>query len=232
MTQNESAVNNTNLAQSDVREVLQYVPIFRGQTFLVALDGEVLSDTVMAEVLLDLISLQNIGVQLVLSYVGQAEREFLDWAAEVELKVCVGSENSSVESILSRGQAAFIARSEGGVMDGELVDLAIRIGVDKILYLGDGEYTRGLERALNVKEAKAALEPLEEHGVPSYAIQAVQRGVKRVHLLDGNMLGCLSRELFSNEGVGVMIYADSYLCLLYTSPSPRDGATSRMPSSA
>ena len=27
-------------------------------------------------------------------------------------------------------------------------------------------------------------------------------------------------------------YAETYNCLLYTSPSPRDGATSRMPSSA
>ena len=28
------------------------------------------------------------------------------------------------------------------------------------------------------------------------------------------------------------IYSQLYTCLLYTSPSPRDGATSRMPSSA
>ena len=29
-----------------------------------------------------------------------------------------------------------------------------------------------------------------------------------------------------------LIYRAYYACLLYTSPSPRDGATSRMPSSA
>ena len=28
------------------------------------------------------------------------------------------------------------------------------------------------------------------------------------------------------------LYEQDYICLLYTSPSPRDGATSRMPSSA
>ena len=32
--------------------------------------------------------------------------------------------------------------------------------------------------------------------------------------------------------VHIGIQAVTYVCLLYTSPSPRDGATSRMPSSA
>ena len=31
---------------------------------------------------------------------------------------------------------------------------------------------------------------------------------------------------------GRPVLLDAYCCLLYTSPSPRDGATSRMPSSA
>ena len=33
-------------------------------------------------------------------------------------------------------------------------------------------------------------------------------------------------------GVEIKIYTDSQYCLLYTSPSPRDPKTSRMPSSA
>ena len=44
---------------------------------------------------------------------------------------------------------------------------------------------------------------------------------------------------FSNEGMTITLTSDfskqsmdGYTCLLYTSPSPRDGATSRMPSSA
>ena len=32
--------------------------------------------------------------------------------------------------------------------------------------------------------------------------------------------------------VGDFVMVNAYICLLYTSPSPRDGATSRMPSSA
>ena len=33
-------------------------------------------------------------------------------------------------------------------------------------------------------------------------------------------------------GVGYSVFASSRTCLLYTSPSPRDGLLSRMPSSA
>ena len=41
---------------------------------------------------------------------------------------------------------------------------------------------------------------------------------------------CLLHELPYDETIRK--YALAYPCLLYTSPSPRDGATSRMPSSA
>ena len=47
-----------------------------------------------------------------------------------------------------------------------------------------------------------------------------------------------SEELFLNESADllfhylILLQAKGYTCLLYTSPSPRDGATSRMPSSA
>jgi amino-acid N-acetyltransferase len=35
-------------------------------------------------------------------------------------------------------------------------------------------------------------------------------GVPRVHILDGRQQGVLADELFSNEGVGTMVHADSY----------------------
>ena len=39
------------------------------------------------------------------------------------------------------------------------------------------------------------------------------------------------QEQFERES-GTIEYDDAYSCLLYTSPSPRDGLLSRMPSSA
>ncbi len=42
------------------------------------------------------------------------------------------------------------------------------------------------------------------------AVKACQAGTERVHLVDGREEGAILRELFSNLGVGTMIYADEY----------------------
>jgi len=196
--------NLSALAQSDVREVLQYVPIFSGQTFVVALDGKVFNDTTVAEVLLDLISLQKIGVQLVISYSGSGVESFLDWAAEVELKVST-AEPEKAAGVISRGQAALVFQGEQGGFDRFLVSLAQSVKAHKVLCLGDvSSYPAAWAGAIKAKDVSSDCE------ISSWVISAIDTGVDRVHLLDGTMPGCLSRELFSNEGVGVMIYRDSY----------------------
>jgi len=52
--------------QSDVRAVLQYVPFFRGKTFVLVLNAARMTQLALAEALLDLIALQQVGVKLVL----------------------------------------------------------------------------------------------------------------------------------------------------------------------
>jgi amino-acid N-acetyltransferase len=42
------------------------------------------------------------------------------------------------------------------------------------------------------------------------ALNALKNGVERVHIIDGREEGSLLRELFSNRGDGVMIYADGH----------------------
>ena len=42
------------------------------------------------------------------------------------------------------------------------------------------------------------------------ALQACQAGVPRIHIVDGRENGSVLKELFSNLGVGTMIYADEY----------------------
>ena len=195
-------------SQSEVREVLQYVPIFSGQTFVVVLDGKALPDTTMAEVLLDLISLQKIGVHLVIVYTGDKVNSFLDWAAEVELKLSEVKVDS-VLNVLSRGQAALVRNTGEFAFNESLVELAEIVSANKVLYLGKiTEYPREWTGALNARDAKDILD--EVSGVSQCVLSALSKGVGRVHLLDGSMPGCLSRELFSNEGVGVMIYRDYY----------------------
>ena len=41
-------------------------------------------------------------------------------------------------------------------------------------------------------------------------IDACERGVRRVHIVDGQVEGVILKEIFSNRGFGTMIYADEY----------------------
>src|SRR5471030_1190609 len=43
-----------------------------------------------------------------------------------------------------------------------------------------------------------------------HSIRACRNGVSRVHLLDGRIDEALLSEIFSNEGIGTMIYANEY----------------------
>ncbi len=58
--------------------------------------------------------------------------------------------------------------------------------------------------ALNAGSTSRAMAELE------LALRASRAGVERVHLVDGRDEGAVLRELFSNLGVGTMVYADEY----------------------
>lgn len=69
---------------------------------------------------------------------------------------------------------------------------------------------------LTPQEAEAVLEenggdgqdrPLSELAL---ALRASKAGVERVHIVDGREPGVILREIFSNLGVGTMVYADAY----------------------
>ena len=70
----------------DVRAVLQYVPLFRGRTFVVLFDEGLLPEPAVAETLLDLHALQTIWVQLVIGVLGGDVDELANWATELEIK--------------------------------------------------------------------------------------------------------------------------------------------------
>ncbi|RYD71056.1 MAG: GNAT family N-acetyltransferase, partial [Verrucomicrobiaceae bacterium] len=95
-----------------------------------------------------------------------------------------------------------------------VVDFALRIGVAKVITL--------LEEAILIDGAPAhAIRAKDAHTLASKtdeksaamllaAAEACKRGVPRVHVLNGRQQGVLVDELFSNEGVGTMVHADSY----------------------
>ena len=62
---------------SDLRAILQYVPQFRGCTFVVALDGAVIESTDFSNILLDLAVLRSLNVKVVLVHGAAAQIEAL-----------------------------------------------------------------------------------------------------------------------------------------------------------
>jgi len=54
------------------------------------------------------------------------------------------------------------------------------------------------------------LEKNHQYEIVSLAYRACQAGIERVHVIDGREDGMLLKEIFSNRGLGTMIYADPH----------------------
>jgi len=198
------------MSWGDVRGLLQYVPQFRGKVFLVVVDSPV---SALAEVMLNLVSLQNIGVQLVLGSTVHKYDVILDLAIEAELKcdhaaVGLGGLSADVCESLARGQAIIMDLENQDSMSRDLAVFAHEINASKLIVLkpsAQENLTQGAIRASELKSTgNAQPEALQA------AAEACQLGISRVHILDGSDPETLLSELFSNEGAGTMVYADSY----------------------
>jgi len=201
--------------------VLQYVPLFQGKVFVVLVEAKLLPEPALAETLLDLAALQQIGVKLVLGVLGGELGEFYDWSVEGEMKVArvaakIGEEGAigETQAVLERGQAAVIGSGSGGPLDPPVVDFATGLGAAKLIVL--------LEEAILIDGAPVPAVPaagvdellgqseIHRADLLRAAAVACSRGIPRVHVLSGCQAGVLVEELFSNEGVGTMVHADSY----------------------
>ena len=206
---------------SDVREVLQYIPQFRGKVFLVLVEAGLLPEPALAETLLDLAVLEDLGVKLVLGVLGGDLKDLYDWTLECEIMAARVSRPISnpasvgeVLEILGRGQSAVVDASSVGPLDDSVVNFAKGIGVAKIItlleetILIDGQTAHAIRAA----EAESLVARTDEVGAVLLrsAAKACLAGVPRVHVLNGRRQGVLVDELFSNEGVGTMVHADSY----------------------
>jgi amino-acid N-acetyltransferase len=89
-------------------------------------------------------------------------------------------------------------------------EAAIELGADKLIIIGN-DYSE-LARELTTKQANDTLEslPEDEQATLQAAIQALNNGVKRVHLLDRTMDGALLQELFSRDGAGILITPEPF----------------------
>ncbi len=207
--------------QRDVREVLQYIPQFRGKVFFVLIEAGLLPEPAVAETLLDLAVLEDLGVKLVLGVLGGDLKDLYDWTLECEIMAARVSRPitdplaaKEALEILARGQSAIIDASTTGPLDLPVVDFAVRIGVSKVItlleeaILIDGAPAHAIRAA--DAEALAGLADPASAALLRSAAAACKSGVPRVHVLNGRQQGVLVDELFSNEGVGTMVHADSY----------------------
>jgi len=64
--QDASPTPTTSLKPSDLRGILEYVPMFRGQIFVVAIDGSVVADDNFTNVVTDLAVLKSLHIRIVL----------------------------------------------------------------------------------------------------------------------------------------------------------------------
>jgi amino-acid N-acetyltransferase len=96
---------------------------------------------------------------------------------------------------------------------------ACELHADKLILLTEGDTLRDSRRRLisqlTLKEATTLSGsrrkfPASVRRHLQHAIQACQRGVRRVHLLDRQRNGALLLELFTRDGLGTLITADTY----------------------
>lgn len=103
--------------------------------------------------------------------------------------------------------------------DAVAVEVARALRAVKLIYLASHGCVRcGDEslRQLSLEEADGILKK-NRHEVPSgmvskleHAVRAARGGVPRVHIIDGRVEEGLLAEVFSNEGIGTLVYANEY----------------------
>lgn len=272
---------------SDLRSILQYVPQFRGRTFVVALDGAVIDSPDFSNILLDLAVLRSLNIKVVLVHGAAAQIEALgakrkvtlsnidgtgitdEATLEVSMDAITRLSSAVMQSLttvkLKAATANAIHAHPAGIIKGvdagftgtiEKIDSSVLqsfldqdilpvvppLGFDadgQTLRVNSDAVAREVATALNAakvifvstedpREMSAgrphqwsgddALAFLEGHpglasGMASklrHAARATRDGVPRVHLISSRSEDALLSELFSNEGVGLMVYSDAY----------------------
>jgi amino-acid N-acetyltransferase len=282
------AALSATIKPTDLRGILQYVPRFQDQIFIIALDGAIVADENFPNLLVDIAVLRSLAIKVVLVHgIGQQIQELshlrdipisssdgsgvtdaatLDLAvrasARVSHLILEGLTQNSLKAAITNSVRAlplgiikgvdqqYTARVERidkdlllqllntGVVpilqpigfgpDGRSMrinsdllaaELAEALHASKIIFLTeqpglviDGE----LKREISVAALQATLRDHPEHFSDNarskavHAVKAIETGTLRVHIIDGRVFDGLLNEIFSNEGVGSLIYGNDY----------------------
>ncbi|HUC83557.1 MAG TPA: amino-acid N-acetyltransferase [Candidatus Acidoferrales bacterium] len=273
---------------TDLRGILQYIPQFREKTFVLSLDGVIVTDENFATLLLDVAVLRSLNIRVVLVHGASAqikalaEKEGLKVSNAdgsgitdaVTLQLALDAANRLTHEILEGLSAndlraacpnAIIAHPLGilqGVdhlftgkverVDVDLLQTLLAQGIIPVLpplgFDGDGKTYRvnSDSVALAVAEALKAVKlmfitaqdgilvqgrlvrqmlladfesvlALQKSDIPPdqlskalHAVAACKSGIPRVHVINGRVDEGLLAEVFSNDGIGTLIYANEY----------------------
>ncbi|MFH1571445.1 MAG: amino-acid N-acetyltransferase [Gemmatimonadota bacterium] len=273
---------------TDLRGILEYIPRFRDRTFVLAVDGAVVTDENFANLLLDIAVLRSLSIRVVIVHGasamirGLAEQQGItpsdlegSGVTDAEtLKLALTAANRLTHEILEGLSAndlraastnALVAHPLGiiggvdrlltgkvervdveflqgligqGIIpvipplgfDGEgrtyrvnsdavAVAVAGALRASKLIFLTtcDGIQVKGqLVRQVLVADLESVLAhrkaeiPPEQVSKAVHAVAACQAGVPRVHVISGCVDEGLLAEVFSNEGIGTLVYANEY----------------------
>jgi len=273
---------------TDLRGILQYIPQFREKTFIIGVDGVIVTDENFANILLDVAVLRSLNIRVVLVHGASAQIKALAEKQNVKasnldgagitdaetLKLALTAANRLTHEILEGLSAndlraactnAIIAHPLGiiqGVdhlftgkverVDTELLQTLLNQGIIPVVpplgFDGDGKtyrvnsdsvavavaealkatklifitaqdglrYNGQLIRQMLVAELQKLLQQnaagfgAETISKAQHAVPACFAGVQRVHIINGRVDEGLLAEVFSNEGIGTLIYANEY----------------------
>jgi amino-acid N-acetyltransferase len=273
---------------TDLRGILQYVPQFREKTFILAVDGGIVTEENFANILLDVAVLRSLNIRVVLVH-GAAEQiknvaekqgvqaSNLDGTGVTDaatLQLAIEAANRLTHEIIQGLSAndlraactnAIVAYPLGiihGVdqlftgkverVDFELLQTLLNQGIVPVVpplgFDGEGKtyrvnsdsiavaaaealkatklifitsqdglrYNDQLIRQMLVGDLQKLVQSAASGFVPEmvskarHAAAACAAGVHRVHIVNGREDEGLLAEVFSNEGIGTLIYANEY----------------------
>jgi len=273
---------------TDLRGILQYIPQFREKTFVIAIDGAIVTDENFATLLLDVAVLRSLNIRVVLVHGASAQIQSLadeqkisasdlDGAGITDantLKLALTAANRLTHEILEGLSANDIRAASTnviiahpmGIIGGvdhlftgkvERVDTALlqtllaqdvipvipplgfdgdgrtyRVNSDgvalavaealkaiKLIFITSSDgliYNSLLIRQMLVAELEKLLQSHSGNFAPEilskaqHAAAACKSGVPRVHVINGKVDEGLLAEVFSNDGIGTLIYANEY----------------------
>lgn len=284
MDEGISSINPT-----DLRGILNYVPRFLGQTFVISLDGSIIDNANLPNILLDIAVLRSLQINVVIAHGISKQLTELSVARGIRISNADGSgvtdkptldlaihassraSHQVLETLTQSGLKCAITNSvrstpvgvikgvdfrrSGKVdrIDAEFlthliskniipiiqpigfdrnghtlrinsdllaIEVAFALKATKAIFVTEYEGLKiddefvgqlsvaTLESKLSDRSSNSVKEPFLSKA--KHALAGVKGGIARIHVLDGNIHDGLIREIFSNEGVGTLVYGNEY----------------------